>query len=267
MDTKFDSKILKSIALIAASLLGCGVLAMGVNGASAAETILPPQQLSTPTATQAQVNLPTATATQLGGPTATPTRTPTVTPVLVRTVGDPITRLRSAPTLDERTIIAELAPGTDLPVIGRWLGYDWYLVQWAEAPNGEAWVYANLVVLIGDEFTIPAVTPPPVATDDPAILAINETSTVIAQTPGAPETATAQAMFAPTGIYTITPAGGVGNFGVAAPTFTPPAPINSNPDLGSANNEPRSGIPPAVIIVSLGGMGLLTLAVGMLRRL
>lgn len=265
MDTKFDSKHLKSILLVAALLLSCGVLAIGASGASAAETNLPPQQLSTPT--QAQVNLPTATATQIGGPTATPSRTPTVTPVFVRTIGDPTTNIRSAPTLDERTIIEALPPGFELPVIGRWLGYDWYLVKWDESPTGEAWVYANLVVLIGDETTIPAVTPPPVATDDPAIVAMGETSTAIAQTPGAGETATAQAMFAPTGVYTITPAGGVGNFGVAAPTFTAPPPINSNDDLGTVSNEPRGGIPPAVIIVSLGGMGLLTLAVGFLRRL
>src|SRR5688572_19189716 len=111
MDTKIDSKHLKSIVLITVTMLGCIALSLGVSGASAAESVLPPQQLSTPTATQAQVNLPTATQTQIGGPTATQTRTPTVTPVIVRTVGDPITRLRSAPTLDERTIIADLPPG------------------------------------------------------------------------------------------------------------------------------------------------------------
>lgn len=265
METKFESKSYKSIALIVVSMLGCIVLAFGASGASAAESKLPPQQVAT--ATQEQINLPTATNTQVGGPTATLTRTPTVTPVLVRTVGDPHTNIRSAPTLDERTVIAALPPGTELPVIGRWLGYDWYLVKWDEAPNGEAWVYANLVVLIGDETTIPAVTPPPVATDDPLLIAAGETSTAVALTPGAADTATAQAIFAPTGVYTVTPAGGVGNFGVAAPTFTAPPPINSNTDFGAVNNQPRSGIPPAVVIVSLGGMGLLTLAVGFLRRL
>jgi hypothetical protein len=267
MKPKFDSKSIKSIALIAGSLLGCVTLAIGVSGASAAETMLPPQQLSTPTATQGQVSLPTATNTQIGGPTATVTRTPTTSPVLARTFGEP-TRLRSAPTVgDDRTIIIELPPGTDLPVVGRWLGYDWYLVKWDDAPGGVAWVHGSLVTIIGDETTVPAVTPPPVATDDPAVIALGETSTAVALTPGAADTATAQAMFAPTGIYTVTPAGGVGNFGAAAPTFTAPAPINSNPDFGSVNNEPRGGIPPAVVIVSLGGMGLLTLAVGVLRRL
>jgi hypothetical protein len=184
--------------------------------------------------------------------------------VLAQMVGDP-TNLRSGPGLDF-DIVASLDIGTQLPLIGRWLGYDWLLVKWDEAPGGQAWVYAPLVVVIGDITTVPAVEPPQLPTIDPTQAVLQATATVLLQTPGAAETATAQALFLPTGVYTQTPgiASAPGEFG---PTFTPPAPINQPNVLGPPSSGNRGSIPPAVIIISLGAMGVLTLIVGLIRRI
>jgi hypothetical protein len=222
-------------------------------------------QGATPSPTpQGQISLPTATPTRVGGPTATPSHTPTNTPVIAHLDGDP-TNLRSGPGLDFE-IIATLDRGTELPLIGRWLGHDWYLVRWDLAPGGQAWVFAGLVVVVGDETTVPAVEPPQLPTIDPTLDAIQQTATVILQTPGAQETATAAALFAPTGVYTATPDAS-GGFGGIAPTFTAPPPYLQPDALSAPNGDDRSGIPPATVIVSLGLMGMLTLVVGLLRRI
>jgi hypothetical protein len=70
----------------------------------------------------------------------------------------------------------------------------------------------------------------------------------------------------PTGIYTITPGGPQVVGGL--PTFTPPPEVG-NPGVATLpdGNDQQGIIPPAVVIISLGAMGLLMLAVGLLRRL
>jgi hypothetical protein len=185
--------------------------------------------------------------------------------VIIETVGNP-TNLRNGPGLDF-DVIATLDQGTQLPLIGRWLGNPWYLVRWEEADDDQAWVFADLViVVIGDITTVPAVTPPPLPTIDPTQLAIDATATVLLQTPGAAQTATATAQHVPTGIYTQTPAV-IDYVGGVLPTYTPPGPYQVPPPLTPVTSENRGGIPPAVIIISLGGVGLLTLVMGLLRRL
>ncbi len=258
-------------ALLAASLiLGLVLLAFDPRLAQAAPApgapLGEPQQAASPTQDD-QIRLPTATPTVPGGPSPTPSRTPTLSPVIVETTGDPDTNLRSGPSLDF-DIIATLELGTQLPVIGRWLGYDWYLVQWESAPEGKAWVYKPLVQIIsGDITTVPAVTPPALPTIDPVVEAIEETAAVLVQTPGAAETATAvNVALVPTGIYTQTPQTAA-NLGGVLPTFTPPDPYQMPETIVSPGAQQRDGLPPAVLIISLGGMGLLTLIVGLLRRI
>lgn len=258
------------LAMLTAALVLGGVM-LGAAAPQAHAAGEAPAEQQGPTATPSpagQINLPTSTATAIGGPTATPSRTPTVTPVIVETIGDPTTNLRAWPAVgDAVSIVAELPPGTRLPVIGRWIGYDWYLVQWEDAPDGQAWVYKPLVmIVVGDETTIPAVTPPPLPTIDPTQQAIQATATVLIQTPGAAETATAAAVYVPTGIYTQTP-NVPGAAAGALPTFTAPPPLNPREMISTPGAENRGGVPPAVIIISLGAMGLLTLAVGLIRRL
>lgn len=267
MTDKHNTRHTKATLLLAAIL---AVTALTVTfSAAAAASESPVQQEPSPTPSPTgggQVQLPTATATQLGGPTATPSSTPTVTPVMAEIIGDP-TNLRTGPALGF-DIVAELTPGDQLPIVGRWLGFDWYLVQYAEAPGGEAWVYAPLVVVQGDITTIPAVEPPTAPTPDPELAAANATATVIVQTPGAVETATASAFNAQNGVFTATPGAGEAVAGVL-PTFTPAPPIVQPESLALPNdtNEDPPAVPPAVIIVSMAAMGALTLTLGVLRRL
>jgi len=257
-------------ALLLASILALTMLA-ATFGAAAAASESPVQQEPSPPPPSptdgGQVRLPTATPTIPGGPTATPSATPTITPVMAEIIGDP-TNLRTGPALDFE-IVAELTPGVQLPIIGRWLGFDWYLVQYPDAPNGEAWVYAPLVIVQGDITTIPAVDPPSAPTLDPEAAAAAATAAVLVQTPGAVETATAVALNAQSGVTTVTPgAGGAVAPGVL-PTFTPPPPLVQPEQLAlpNATNEDPPAVPPAVIIVSMAAMGVLTLTLGVLRRL
>jgi hypothetical protein len=173
--------------------------------------------------------------------------------------------LRTVPSIDG-DVVAELEGGTTLPVVGRWVGYDWLLVIWADAPGGQAWVHTSVVTIIGDITTVPAVTPPPQSTIDPTQAIVDATSTAVLQTPGGADTATAAAFAPSSGVYTVTP-GSLAASGVL-PTFTAPPPYvqpeTLAPPEGSAQS--RRGPAPAILIIALGAMGLLTLVVGLLRR-
>lgn len=251
---------------LAAGALALMLITIGASAVQAAGSS-PVEQEPTPSPTPGgQIQIPTATATAPGGPTATASRTPTFTPVMAVTIGDPTTNLRTGPGLTF-DIVAELPPGTQLPIIGRWLGYDWLLVSYADGPDGEAWVYTPLVTVQGDITTVPAVEPPAPPTANPTSEAIAATGAVLQLTPGAVETATAAAFSEPTGVFTQTPQPGeAADF---LPTFTPAPGVAELESLPSAQpvGEASTGIPPAVLIISLGALGLLTLAVGMLRRL
>jgi hypothetical protein len=237
-------------------------------GVAAASGAAPPAQAQTPTATApGQLQLPTATPTVPGGPTAPPSSTPSVVPVQAEIIGDP-TNLRTGPGIDFE-IVAELSPGELVPITGRWLGYDWLLVQWDDAPGGEAWVYLPLVIVRGDITTVPAVDPPAPPTADPTEVAAEATATILLQTPGAVETATATALLAPTGVFTRTPEPGGEAVAGELPTFTPPPPYVQPEELPvpEAAQRAETPLPPAVIIITLGAMGAFTLALGLLRRL
>jgi hypothetical protein len=123
------------------------------------------------------------------------------------------------------------------------------------------------VTIIGDPSTIPIVEPPPPPTIDPSQAAVGETATVVFATPGAAETATAGFLSQPTGAFTVTPDGGAA-VAALAPTFTPPADIPNSRAIatGTPTSQNKSGIPPAVVIIALGAMGILFLGLGLLRR-
>jgi hypothetical protein len=245
-----------------------GLLAVGltVNAALASDNSVL-QQAATPTGGGGQLQLPTATQTVVGGPTSTPTRTPTLAPVFAEVIGDP-TNLRSLPTIGDEYVIESLSPGITLPIIGRWLGYDWLLVAWEDGEDGQAWVYEPLVVIRGDITTVPSVEPPPPPTVNPTQAAAQATETILLQTPGAIEAATGTAAFAPTGIFTQTPGAGEQSAAGVLPTFTPGQAYVQPEALPNSGNsgDGKSLIPPAVLIVSLASMGILALALGLLRR-
>lgn len=248
--------------------LSLGLILTGIGmrlAAPAAAGDVSPVEQGATTATP-ELQLPTATSTLVGGPTATPSRTPTLTPVLAEALGD--INLRSGPGLDF-DIVGELTAGNTVPIIGRSVQYPWLQVSWAEAPSGTAWVYEQLVRVIGDITTIPIVDAPELPTIDPTQAVIQATATVLLQTPGAAETATATAFFAPTGVYTFTPGGPAAAAPGVNPTFTPPEPYQPVETLLPPNQPPseQSGPAPAVVIVALGLMGVLTIVMGLIRRI
>lgn len=257
----YDHQAMKQTnkALIRAYFTLIVILSLLATAAPAlAQTVLPPTQ------TPAPVTLPTATATIVGGPTSTPTRTPTPVPVLAEMLGDP-TNLRSGPGLDF-DIVAELAIGTQLPIIGRSVTLPWYVVASPDVPGGEAWVYEQLVRVIGDITTVPVVEPPAAPTPNSQEQAAMATESILLLTPGAIETATAVAGAFPTGVFTQTPAG----LTIAGqlPTFTPVEPYIQPSAIPPLKPTDRSGgIPPAVIIIVCGVMGLLSIVLGLLRKL
>lgn len=260
------SQLKRNLWIIVGLTLCLVSLVTGVSVALADEAAL---QSATPTVSNPnQVSLPTATSTVIGGPTATPSRTPTLVPVLAEAIGE--ANLRSGPGLDF-DVVGTLTAGNPVPIVGRSLRFPWYAVEWADGPNGQAWVFDQLVLITGDITTVPIVDEPELPTIDPTQAAIQATATILLQTPGAAETATATAFFAPTGVFTQTPGAEALPPGVL-PTYTPPADeaaVGPNIDVPSEiesadGRNPR--VSPAVIILSLGGMGLLTLLVGLLRR-
>lgn len=257
------------LVLLAVVTVALSALLTTASAAAAGESPVQQEPTGTTTGTPGggqQLQLPTATPTLLGGPTATASATPTITPVMAEIIGDP-TNLRTGPGINF-DIVAELAPGEELPIVGRWLGFDWYQVEWPDAAGGIAWVYAPLVIPRGDLTTVPAVDPPAAPTVDPAVAAAEETATVLMQTPGAVETATASAFSAQNGVFTATPAGGEAVAGVL-PTFTPPPPYVQPEELGvpETSQPDETAVPPAVIIVSMAAMGALMLVLGVLRRI
>jgi len=245
-------------SMAAALCFTLGAMALGSSLSVAAA------QVAAPTATASILQLPTATSTQIGGPTATPSRTPTITPVTAQAIGTP-TNLRAGPGLNF-DIVGVLNAGDTVPIVGRSVQFPWFVVAWTEGPNGQAWVFDQLVQVLGDITTVPIVDAPAVPTTDPTQDAINGTATAVLQAPGGPETATAQAFFLPTGVYTVPPGGGL-PVGGSLPTFTAPPPLDQVDEMpDSPAQAARGGPTPAVIIIALGAMGLLMVGLGLLRR-
>jgi uncharacterized protein YraI len=208
-----------------------------------------------------QVTLPTATLTPVGGPTATPARTATTAPVIAEVFTGPV-NLRAGPTLDYE-IVGELSAGATLPIEGRLLSLDWLQVRWED---DLAWVYEPLVIIRGDITTVRVVQLPPPPTLNPAIADAQATADILTQTPGAVETATAAALFEPTGVLTATP-DAANPVAERAPTFTPPPPINQ-PDVIGAPQQTQGGaaIPPAALMIGMVVFGTLMIIVGVVRR-
>ncbi len=267
MDTR--NHLQRQIGLLAVAAALCLALLAGGAGTSlAAEDSSPAKQATTPppTPSPGQIQLPTATPTVVGGPTATPTRTPTLVPVMAETIGDP-TNLRSGPGLDFE-IVGTVEIGTMLPIVGRSVLLPWLVVEWPDGPDGRAWVFEQLIVVRGDITTVPVVEPPAAPTANPTQLVLQATATILIQTPGAVQTATAQAFVVPTGVFTQTPQPGLEPGGVL-PTFTPPQPYVQPSVIlpQQVASAPSRGIPPAALIIVLGAMGFLSVVLGLLRRL
>lgn len=84
--------------------------------------------------------------------------------VTVSNTSQATVNLRDAPTQDGQ-LLGYLQPGESAKAIGRTEASDWIAIELAGAPNGFAWVYAELVTVAGAVDTLP--TPQPAPTPAP----------------------------------------------------------------------------------------------------
>ncbi len=218
------------------------------------------------TATPAQLLIPSETPTTT--PTVPPTRTPTVWQERARAEAlNDNTNIRSEPDITASRV-AQIFPGTAYDVLGK--RFEWYQIVYPDAPTGFAWVHQSVVRISGNADLIPELAPEDIPTQDPAVLAEQQTLEAIQDTPGAAITLTAQMMITPTGVFTADPAGESPTPpGTPPPTLSPPAQTPTwmaIPKTSPAAESSEGGLPPIVPILALAGVGLLGLLVSVLRR-
>lgn len=232
-----------------------------------------------PTETPAQINLSPVTQAAgepLNPDVPTPTWTPTPQGIALLEAKE-FANVRSEPST-ESAQLGTIRLGEQYNVIGRYVS--WLEFEFPSSPTGRGWVYGELVNLSGNVDGIPEIDPYAAETQlDSAASNATATQNAITQTPGGVLTATVISREQPSsGAATPT------QLGIAEmlPTFTyPPGMVAIAPTAGgalttdstdTASTQPpvpiTSGeaLPPIVPIVVLGGLGLLGLAVGALRR-
>ncbi|MBZ0295570.1 MAG: SH3 domain-containing protein [Anaerolineae bacterium] len=237
------------------------------------------------TSTPARVVIPTQAPEELQqqiGITATWTRTPTVVgpASLEAKVDAGEVNVRAEPDINSEKL-GTIRNGDLYVVLGK--RFRWYQFQFDTSPTGRAWVFDELVDIIGDESAIVSLDPDAIATIDPVILAQTQTQQAITQTPGALLTATADARILPApdaqGEVIFEGEDGEGQPIVALPTFTYPPDsmlfaVSPTPEAGGITTANPNmlpiplpeDIPPITPVLVLGGLGLLGLAVSSLRR-
>ncbi|MCB9451812.1 MAG: SH3 domain-containing protein [Anaerolineaceae bacterium] len=236
--------------------------------------------------TPVQVQIPNAApgGVEQSEATMTPTRTPTpVGPVLLEAITE--ANVRAEADLESEKL-GTIRAGDTYPILGRY--FRWLQFQYDKSPNGTAWVFDELVTIVGDETTIPDLNVNALPTVD--VAAVNATGTweAITLTPGGLLTATAQARVLPAPGSNLSSPGQGGDNGVALPqvlpTFTwPPdlaavgqtvTPVSGSgeslvtvtPSAGNISNPLGDGMPPIAPILLLGGLGVLGLLIASIRR-
>lgn len=234
--------------------------------------------------TPVQVQIPNAAApgsVEQAAVTPTPTRTPTpVGPALLEALTE--ANVRAEADLEAEKL-GTIRAGDTYPILGRY--FRWLQFQYDKSPNGTAWVFDELVTIIGDETAILDLNVNALPTVD--VAAVNATGTweAITQIPGGILTATAESRVLPA------PGSSLGEPGQVTsgsglpqllPTFTwppdlaaasgqTPSPtpadgIAPDPAAESVDNPLDTAVPPIVPIALLGGVGLLGLFAASLRR-
>jgi hypothetical protein len=239
---------------------GCAVLLLAAPPAAAQNA---------PTATPVQINLTTLippTQTPLNVPTQTWTPPPTPS---VQLQARDFANVRAEPDTSAAQL-GVIRSGENYPVTGRY--FSWYQLQFPSSPTGRAWVFGELVDILGDASAIPEFDPAAVATLPPLVAGATQTQLAITQTPGILLTSTVLARATPT------PEGLID--GPMLPTFTYPPGIGAAPPtpgagpLAEATAAPSDspapaeigGFPPILAIGLLAGLGALGLLASAARR-
>ncbi len=236
------------------------------------------QEIVSPT--PVPVIIPSATPLPTEQVQATATFTPTPTPLGVVIVEVPEgfgpVNVRAEPDINSERLGA-IRDGERFPALG-FFG-QWYQIQYDPSPTGKAWVYRDLVTIIGDPAALQEVNVFAEPTVDTSIVGATQTWEAITQTPGGILTATANARVLPAPGTRIAPLPGEEAVnGDILPTFTYPPNIPPGPPENlilattpTPSNTPNGGangnnIPPIGPIIILGALGMLGLFVNSMRR-
>lgn len=223
-----------------------------------------------PTSTPAPVILPSGTAT-IQPATETPTRTPTSAGPGLIEAKNPDTNVRAGAGTDYDRV-GQIQPGTRYVVRGRY--FQWFQIEYPDAPTGIGWVHESVINLIGNPAEIPDLSFEELPTPDETLAAQQETLLAATLTPGGILQLTEQAQTTPQGVFTATPDVGQQPTlapGQRLPTFTFPA-FTPTP-VSAANLRERvqvdsdgDSLPPIIPIAALGALGLMGLFISILRR-
>ncbi len=226
------------------------------------------------TPVRASISTPTPIPLPETFATVTPTWTPTpIGPVLLEvkeSAGRVNVRTEPDP---EAQRLGAIESGRTYSVVGRY--FQWIQFQYDTSPTGTAWVYGELVDIVGEASEIPEVNLFTEPTVDTSVLDATLTWEVITVTPGGILTATANSrvLEVPTRIQ------GESLPEISdkpLPTFTYPPGIGTPMPVDgvTAIATPSSGVaqdigetlPPIAPILLLGGLGILGLLLNALRR-
>lgn len=184
----------------------------------------------------------------------------------------------------EGNIVGTISNGEFFTVTGRY--YRWLQIRFEASPSRSAYVFEELVDIIGDEANIPDLTESARPTADSSALDATSTVAAMQETPGFELTITADARIldAPSGATS-----GEGqvegngsddaamsgplptftypsNLVAQAPTDIPIESVTATPDPSRVNLSVQNGVPPLLPIMVLAGIGIMGLVIGGFRR-
>lgn len=234
-----------------------------------------------PTPTSIPVVIPTNTSQATNTPVDTeipPTFTPTDQgpAQLVVPEDSGAINARAEPDLDG-FILGQIRPGEQYVATGRY--FNWVQFQYETSPSGYAYVYGDLVDLIGDTTQLVDLTQQEQPAQDTSSLDATQTIAVLALTPGfdatqtadvreiAPPSADDSVQVAGTNVseilptYTYPP-----NVLAQAPTPGPRPQITPQTRSGNAQQNGTEGLAPMVPIIIFATFGVVGMLLSMLRR-
>lgn len=229
---------------------------------------------ATPVRVVIPTNAPPVTVEVIDPPTPTWTPTEEGPPLLEPKADAGEINVRSEPDPSSQRL-GSIKPGERYVVRARY--FSWYQFDFPASPTGTGWVYGELVDIIGNVNAIRENNPYAEPTSASDVFA-TQTTEALLSVAGGEETATALARIV--SLATPTPDFAVqSSQGNLLPTYTPPSEVISGLTPTPAQEEEvpltletaissvaQQGIPPIVPILALGGLGLLGLFIGLLRK-
>lgn len=259
--------VLAALGALLALMMGTMLQAQVVTSTPASirlASVTPLPQATEPAAAQSDF--------EISGDTATPRGIVMLEPISEVNV-------RTSPEIADDNQLGVIRAGDRFMVLGQY--FNWIEFQYDLSPTGRAWVYGDLVNIIGDDLSvIPTVAVDVTPTQDAQFAGATQTREAILAEPGGELTVTAlsRVVQLPEGVEQA--AGGDGIFNpneTPLPTFTyPPGVIAGVPTLAvtreiqvvnaidATGNVPDT-VPPIIPIAVLGSFGVLGLLVSLLR--